>query len=85
MATKSLRSFSLLKNANPASIPRRVNMSTIASFKIPKIANEPNVRSNRSSVQLQLLNLYASTIMQRDQHNVKVSQLPSGDSKKKLH
>jgi hypothetical protein len=50
MATKSLRSFRPLnrglQNATTrhlARIPRRVNMSTIASFKIPKVSNEPNV------------------------------------------
>jgi hypothetical protein len=51
MATKSLRSFHplnrCLQNATaktPARIPHStVNMSTIASFKTPKVSNEPNV------------------------------------------
>ena len=49
MAAKSLRSFHPLNrclqtatSSIPAKIPR-VNMSTIASFKIPKVLNEPNV------------------------------------------
>lgn len=47
MATKSLTSFQrCLQSAStkyPATIPRRANMSTIASFKTPKVSNEPNV------------------------------------------
>jgi hypothetical protein len=50
MAAKGLRSFHPLNRClqtattkNPAILPRHANMSTIASFKIPKISNEPNV------------------------------------------
>jgi 1-pyrroline-5-carboxylate dehydrogenase len=54
MAAKSLRSFSPLNRCLQSTIPiprSAVNMSTIASFKIPKVLNEPNHHFAKGSAQ----------------------------------
>lgn len=50
MATRTLRSLQSLQRTAircpsvvTARVPRAAGVSTIASFKIPKVANEPNV------------------------------------------
>jgi hypothetical protein len=89
MAAKSLRSFQplnrYLQNAstrNPARIPGSVEMSTIASFKIPKVSNEPNVSTMCELIDWILKS--NSTIMRKAQLNGKVSQPPLRASKTKL-
>ncbi|TVY46201.1 Delta-1-pyrroline-5-carboxylate dehydrogenase, mitochondrial [Lachnellula occidentalis] len=74
MATKGLRGLQPMRclHSTPT-LPRKARMSTIASFKIPKVSNEPNERL-----------IFSSTIIPRDPPNAKVLPPPLTDSNKKV-
>lgn len=55
-------------------LPRSARMSTIATFKVPKVANEPNVSRSRMHRQRVNVNIQDSITTQRGQHSEKVSQ-----------